>query len=116
IFFPIGGHGPDIHLEDGRPSYPATEAKDGFPPITIIARITPANDGRVRIEGIVVDNEIVKDVQINDHRNPIERPGCSEWSFTLSTESGQPSALVAVAKDAAGNTEKVPHQILVPSR
>jgi hypothetical protein len=39
IFFPTGGHGPDIHLEEGKPSFPETNPKDDFPPFSVITHV-----------------------------------------------------------------------------
>ncbi len=112
IFFPTGGHGPDIHLQDdGQPSYPATDPQDDLPPITIVtqAHVTPA--GRIQIRGLAVDNETVRCVHVNDQVIPIERPGCSRWSIELPMPL---DTISAFSEDSGGNVEQTPHSIKRP--
>lgn len=114
IFFPTGGHGPDIHLEDGRPSYPATDPVDDLPPITVITRIQ-RTDGGMELRGVTADNGVVRNVYVNGRPVAIGRQGVSEWSLVVPGSAAEGLTFTASSEDAAGNVEQTPHRRAVPA-
>lgn len=115
ISFPTGGHGPDIHWNNGRPSYPATAPRDDRPPITIVTHVDRGEDGTVRLRGTTADNRSVSHLLINEQRLKIDRPGCSEWLFELPLASDDVTQIAVRATDESGNVEPSPHIVGVPA-
>lgn len=113
ISFPTGGHGPSIHWEDGRPSYPSTDPVDDLPPVTVVTRIIPDENGHVQLRGMTSDNEVVSQIHINDRSIRIDREGCSEWSARLRLERRDQATIVVRADDDSGNVEPRPQTILL---
>lgn len=115
IFFPTGGTRPGIHMDDGRPFYPATRPVDDFPPITLVTDAIEAADGTIRVSGVAVDNGTIDKVYINGAVAAEGNSGLVDWTFDVSINNKGEPALSVFAVDEAGNTEQTPHQpALIP--
>ncbi len=86
---------------------------DDLPPATIIRRIDEQG-GRLKISGTTHDDGFIKTVTVNGKAARIHRQqhGVADWSIELPNAA----KLTAAATDAAGNTEKNPHQLNLPPK
>lgn len=111
ISFPQAGDGPEIQVEDGRPSYPATDPVDDLPPVTVVTHVRIDSDGTCHLRGVATDNETVRRVHVNDRSVPINQRGVCDWTFEFSSELDGNATLEVRAEDQAGNVEPRPHVI-----
>ena len=85
---------------------------DDLPPITIITRASPREDGSLRVRGTTADNGVVTRVLVNGREAKAVRENFAEWEVTLDPATAG-KTLNAHAEDAAGNVEKRPHLVTV---
>lgn len=83
---------------------------DDQPPATVITSVQRVG-GSWHIRGISEDNGDIKQVQVNGQTATAIRGQFAEWEITL--KSVPDGKLLAVATDAAGNVERLPHQVQV---
>lgn len=79
---------------------------DDLPPATVILFVVPTGD-RVMVRGVTADNGTVRRVLVNGVEAKPTRENFAEW------EAAIPAAgrVVAHAEDAAGNVERLPHEV-----
>ncbi|MEM8952716.1 MAG: G8 domain-containing protein [Verrucomicrobiota bacterium] len=109
ISFPMGGYGPKIGLENGRPNFPVLKPTDERPPVTVITRYQWDDDG-VSVWGTSVDNEDIKEVRVNGVRAEATRDNFAEWTAIVPTSEVGEGVLSAYGEDVAGNRESLPHE------
>src|SRR5262249_5080808 len=82
---------------------------DDLPPATMITSVVRSGS-KLLVRGVSQDNEEVAAVTVNDQPAAITatRCGIADWEVTRAAPSG--GALVAEARDRAGNREKLPHR------
>jgi len=113
IFFPMGGHGPAIHMDGDKPSFPNLKRKDNFPPATMITGVRAMPSERLRVTGVTADNERVVSVDVAGYPARSIRDHFAEWEAEV--PSDVVNSLTAFAVDNAGNVEPRPHKFSVPS-
>jgi hypothetical protein len=81
---------------------------DDLPPCTIITRIDETGDG-LHVRGTTHDNGVVKTVSVNGKPARIlsQVHGVADWSIQLPKSKN----VTAIATDAIGNRERIPHEI-----
>jgi hypothetical protein len=84
---------------------------DDLPPATVITHVT-RQDGKVLVRGTCSDNGDVKKVVVNGQEAKAIAANFSEWEISL--PDAKNLKLVASALDAAGNQEKLAHEVVVP--
>jgi hypothetical protein len=86
---------------------------DDLPPATVIAHVSKPKDGKVTVRGYTSDNGTVTKVLVNGHAARALAPNFAAWEVVV--DSGRPGELklTAHAEDAAGNAEKLPHEVTV---
>jgi hypothetical protein len=97
-------------------NFPAPLAPvDDLAPITVVLHTrTEGND--LVVAGVTADNGTVKRVVVNGVEATAWRPNFSEWSVKLKNVPEGELKLTAHAEDTAGNIEKRPHVLTVPTR
>jgi hypothetical protein len=75
---------------------------DDAPPATVITSV----NGR-RVRGSTIDDGVVKRVLVNGREARATSPNFLTWEIELDA----PGPVTAVSEDAAGNTEKLPHEL-----
>jgi hypothetical protein len=107
---------PEVEATSG--NFPAPlQPVDDLPPATVITSVSKNSDGRWIVRGTTCDNGAVQAVLVNGQEGHELRPNFAEWEVVLSggaSAAGKPVALIAFAKDAAGNIEKRPHEVTLP--
>ena len=97
-----------------RPSerdYPSPlNPEDDRPPVTVMTYIGPVEGGRVLVRGATADDGTVQSVLVNGREAHPLAPNFLRWEVVVDCPSENPPALSALAKDAAGNVEKLPHR------
>ncbi len=83
---------------------------DDLPPATVITHVV-RKDGKLFVRGTCSDNGEVKKVVVNGQEAKSTAANFSEWEITLADAKGK---LAASALDAAGNQEKLAHEVTVP--
>jgi hypothetical protein len=86
---------------------------DTLPPITVITQVRKDGNGLV-VRGTTSDNGTLKRVTVNGAEAKVSATG--EWEITLANVNAGPVKLTALSEDAAGNTEKTPHEVTVVVR
>jgi hypothetical protein len=81
---------------------------DDLPPATVITHIR-RTDGKVIVRGVTSDNGTVKRVLVNGKEAKALRDNFAEWEIVL--DAADAKKLSAHAEDAAGNVEKLPHNV-----
>ena len=109
IFFPMGGHGPEIRMEDGEAKYPNFARKDDQPPVTVVTKVQPLPSGAVRVFGTSIDDEQVTGVLVAGTQAESVRDGFAEWQVELSADVAETEEWTAAAIDDSGNMEPRPH-------
>jgi hypothetical protein len=84
---------------------------DDLPPATVITHVI-RKDGKLMVRGTCSDNGEVKKVTVNGQEAKSTAANFSEWEITLADAKG--GKLAASALDAAGNQEKLTHEVAVP--
>jgi hypothetical protein len=82
---------------------------DDLPPATVINRVF-ARDGMLVVRGTTGDNGTVKHVLVNGVEARPTRDNFAEWEAVVPPAS----TVRAHAEDAAGNVEKLPHEVRRP--
>ena len=82
---------------------------DDQPPATIITRVQRIGDSFL-VRGVCEDNGDIKQVQVNGVAATARRGNYAEWEATLKSIPAD-GLIKAVATDAAGNVERLPHAI-----
>jgi hypothetical protein len=105
---------------DGPPEskgdFPAPLAPvDDLPPITVVLH-SRMEKGNLVVSGVTADNGTVKRVVVNGVEATAWRPNFSEWTVTLKDVPAGELKITAHAEDMAGNVEKRPHVLTVPTR
>jgi hypothetical protein len=104
--------GEGIGLEPDHRVYPASLTPvDDRPPVTVITYVGPVKDGRVLVRGSTVDDAAVRCVRVNGREARSLAPNFLHWEVTVDGMSARPPTLTAIAEDAAGNVERVAHQV-----
>jgi hypothetical protein len=88
------------------PAFP--QLVDDLPPATVITHITTKN-GKLVVSGSTIDNGTVKSVTVNGKLATATAANFSQWEVTIDVAKD----VKAHAEDAAGNTEKTPHAVVV---
>jgi hypothetical protein len=88
---------------------------DDFPPATSITHVLHKDD-KVFVKGTTADNGTVKRVLVNDTEARAVRPNFAEWELVLQGVRPGAVRLRALAEDAAGNIEQMPHVRTVTAR
>jgi hypothetical protein len=85
---------------------------DDAPPVTVITRVSPQPDGKVKVTGTTTDNGAVRRVVVNDRAAKPTGPNYLEWEVVL---DGLPAGrtITAFAEDEAGNGEAMKHVVRV---
>jgi hypothetical protein len=109
IFFPMGGHGPAIRMEDGEAKYPNFARKDDQPPVTVVTGVKRLGSGAIQVFGTSVDDERVAGVLVAGEQAQSVRGDFAEWEIELPAEVAASDELTAAAIDDAGNMEPRPH-------
>ncbi|WP_052574144.1 SUMF1/EgtB/PvdO family nonheme iron enzyme [Haloferula sp. BvORR071] len=86
------------------------DPQDDSPPVTLITRTEWLDDKRVRISGVAVDDDQVREVRINDEPAVLQAGPVTEWSQILSAGEGR-LEVRALATDASGNREVIPQRV-----
>ena len=84
---------------------------DDQPPATVITSVQKSGADYI-VRGTCEDNGEIKQVVINGLPAKAVRPNYAEWEVTLSSAQAGVTAK-AMAIDAAGNSEKLPHTIAI---
>lgn len=85
---------------------------DDLPPATVITHVATRQDGKRIVRGTCSDNGEVKKVTVNGQEAKATAANFSEWEITLADAKG--GKVAASALDAAGNQEKLTHEVVVP--
>jgi hypothetical protein len=88
---------------------------DDQPPATVITSVSRRAPGELVVRGTTSDNGAVRAVRVNGKEARPLRPDFAEWEVILAGQSAGEVRLAAQAQDAAGNVEKVPHVLVIPS-
>jgi len=85
---------------------------DDLPPVTVITSVRRER-GKVIVAGIAHDNGEIASVQVNGQQATIVlvTPGVVDWRAEITAKPG--AAVTALARDRAGNKEKMAHRVLV---
>lgn len=88
---------------------------DDLPPATLITSIR-AIGGQYQVRGLSHDNGEIASVSVNGTPVTIvsQQAGVADWTVTLEAPAGQ--RFHADATDVAGNTEKMPHELVLGAR
>jgi len=86
---------------------------DDLPPATVITHISQPKDGKVTVRGCTSDNGTVTKVLINGRAARALSANFAEWEIVLDSGRSGELKLTAHAEDAAGNVEKLPHEVMV---
>jgi hypothetical protein len=65
------------------------------------------------IRGVTADNGTVRSVRVNGQYARALAPNMLEWEAGLEGLSSSPFTVTALAEDASGNLEQVPHRVTV---
>ncbi len=94
--------------------YPAPlKPVDDRPPVTVMTYLGPVRDGRVVVRGVTADDGTVRSVRVNGREARPLAPNFLRWEAVVEELSGSPLSLTAVAQDAAGNVERIPHRATI---
>jgi hypothetical protein len=80
---------------------------DDLPPATVITSLARAADGRLIVRGTCSDNGEVKRVVVNGREARALAPNFLEWEATVDASD----RLSAAGEDAAGNAERLAHEL-----
>ena len=86
---------------------------DDQPPATIITGARRVDDGW-HVRGVSEDNGDIKQVVVNGVPAKATRGNFAEWEVMLETGLPPDGVIKAVATDAAGNVEQLPHAVVRP--
>jgi hypothetical protein len=89
---------------------------DDLPPATVITHVGRPKDGKLTVRGHTSDNGTVTKVLVNGRPARSLAPNFAEWEIVLDKLPSGTLKLTAHAEDAAGNVEKLPHEITVKGR
>ncbi len=105
------GQRPDLRV------YPSPlNPVDDRPPVTVITHISPVKGGSVVVRGATADDGTVQSVRVNGCAARPLAPNYLEWEAVVEQPAASPlNTLTAIAQDAAGNVERVPHRVRIPS-
>ncbi len=103
------GKRPDVSV------YPSPlEPVDDRPPVTVVVRISRIRRGRLVVQGVTVDDGVVRSVRVNGQAARPVAPNYLEWQAEIDAVSPSgPLALSAWAEDAAGNVEPIPYRAAI---
>ncbi len=84
---------------------------DDVPPATVITSVTRDQD-KLMVRGVAHDDGTIVSVLVNDSTAKIisDISGVVDWEVTLAVPKD--GKIVALAKDAAGNSERTPHRLV----
>ncbi|HTN76115.1 MAG TPA: G8 domain-containing protein [Pirellulaceae bacterium] len=83
---------------------------DDLPPQTIITRVTRLPADKLRITGVVADNGAIKSVTVNGSVAVLDAKN-GQWQIEIARPTGERAKITAHAEDAAGNVERLAHEI-----
>ena len=87
---------------------------DDRPPVTVITRVGAPREGRVAVRGVSVDDNTIRSVLVNGRPARSVAGNFLEWEAEVEVKGASgPMTVAALAEDAAGNTEQVPHRVAV---
>ncbi|QGJ70180.1 FG-GAP repeat-containing protein [Planctomycetales bacterium 10988] len=110
LYYPMGGYGPKIHLEDNFPTFPILKPVDDLPPFTVITH-TRRKGELLEVRGTTTDNNQVSTVLVNDYEATATRPNFAEWKVNIPLPTN--GHLTAHAIDDSQNTEPRPHVVML---
>lgn len=87
---------------------------DDLPPATVITEVRRLEDGRVRVRGVTSDNGTVAKVLVNGKEARAVSANFGDWEIVLERGSAGEKKVEALAEDASGNREKLPHIVVLP--
>ena len=82
---------------------------DDLPPATVIISVRKQSDGKLLVRGTCSDNGVVKRVVVNGQEAKATTTNFAEWEIALPASAN----VTAFAEDAAGNVEKMKHEVKV---
>jgi hypothetical protein len=82
---------------------------DDLPPATVVTAVS-RKDGKLVVRGVTGDNGTVRRVVVNGIDAKATRDNFAEWEAVVPMAG----TVSARAEDAAGNAEKLPHEVRVP--
>ncbi len=86
------------------------DPKDDTPPVTLITQTEWLDNHRVRVSGVAVDDDQVREVKVNGEAATLQAGPVTEWSQLLL--AGEMGIEVSVAAtDASGNVEAIPQRM-----
>jgi hypothetical protein len=92
------------------------EPFDDRPPVTVMTRIGPLNEGKLLVRGAAADGGTIRTVRVNGRPARALGPNYSQWEVVLEGVAPGPLELTAVSEDDAGNIEKIPHHMSFSGR
>ncbi|WP_425615615.1 G8 domain-containing protein [Anatilimnocola sp. NA78] len=107
---PLTGNESAVKEVSNLPFPKVLDPVDDLPPATVITHVI-RQDGKLIVRGTCSDNGEVKQVVVNGEPAKSAAANFSEWEVSL---SGTSTKLAAHAIDAAGNQEKLTHEVLAP--
>jgi hypothetical protein len=84
---------------------------DDLPPATVITFVGQPDHGKLLVRGTASDNGTVTRVLVNGREARALAPNFAEWEITLDRVRPGDLKLTAHAEDAAGNIERLPHEL-----
>jgi hypothetical protein len=82
---------------------------DDRPPVTVVTQVGPAQNGRLVVRGVAADNGTIRSVRVNGQEARPLAPNFLEWETLVDAPHTRSITLTALAEDAAGNIERLPH-------
>jgi hypothetical protein len=109
---------PEAYATGPRPSpdgYPALlQPVDDRPPVTVITRVHPPRDGRIKVEGTSADDGTIRAVRVEGVAAKSLAPNFLSWEAVIEPKlSSETLTITACAIDDAGNAEVAPHRVVI---
>jgi hypothetical protein len=83
---------------------------DDRPPVTVMTQIGSVRGGRLMVRGVAADNGTIKSVRVNGQEASPKAANFLEWEAVIEGIHAPSTTLTALAEDAAGNVERLPHR------
>jgi hypothetical protein len=92
------------------------EPLDDRPPVSVVTRIKPMEEGRLLVQGAAADDGEIRRVSVNGKDARALAPNFSQWEITLEPCDASTRTVIACAVDAAGNREPTPHRVKLDAK
>jgi hypothetical protein len=86
---------------------------DDQPPATVITHVARRSDGTIAVRGTTSDNGAVREVLVNERPARALAENFAEWEIVFDALPPGETHLVARSTDAAGNAERLLHEMLL---